>query len=122
MADRIIVLHAHPGRIRREIPVQLAHPRNFDSDDISEIVRLVRKEIEDEVNRVNAAMAEEYWNPQAALLWLAILASWEMAYRAANWTWVRIPSNRSVPDAPVGSRSTGGPISFPRPAISWTPR
>jgi NitT/TauT family transport system ATP-binding protein len=65
LADRIIVLHAHPGRIRREISVPLAHPRNFDSDDIAEIVRIVRKEIEDEVNRVNAAMAEEYWNPQA---------------------------------------------------------
>lgn len=66
MADRIIVLHAHPGRIRREVKVPLSHPRNFDSDDIGEIARIVRKEIEDEVNRANAAMAEEYWNPQAA--------------------------------------------------------
>lgn len=65
MADRIVVLHAHPGRIRREVKVQLAHPRNFDSDDIAQIVRIVRKEIEDEVNRANAAMAVEYWNPQA---------------------------------------------------------
>ena len=65
LADRIIVLHAHPGRIRREIVVQLAHPRNPDSDDINNITRIVRKEIEDEVNRVNAEMAEEYWNPQA---------------------------------------------------------
>ena len=64
LADRIIVLHAHPGRIRREIRVQLAHPRNPDSDDINNITRIVRKEIEDEVNRVNAEMAEEYWNPQ----------------------------------------------------------
>jgi len=66
LADRIVVLHAHPGRIRREIAVPLAHPRNFDSDAITEIARIVRKEIEDEVNRVNAEMAEEYWNPQAA--------------------------------------------------------
>ena len=53
LADRIIVLHAHPGRIRREIRVDLPHPRNFDSPDITQLVRLVRKEIEDEVNRVN---------------------------------------------------------------------
>ncbi|HZK80386.1 MAG TPA: ABC transporter ATP-binding protein [Humisphaera sp.] len=66
LADRIIVLHSHPGRIRREVMVPLAHPRNPDSEDISEITRVVRKEIEDEVNRVNAEMAEEYWNPQAA--------------------------------------------------------
>jgi NitT/TauT family transport system ATP-binding protein len=63
LADRIIVLHAHPGRIRREVLVELSHPRNFDSSDINQLVRLVRKEIEDEVNRVNRSMAEAYWNP-----------------------------------------------------------
>ena len=66
MADRIIVLHAHPGRIRKEIRVALAHPRNFDSRDITELVHLVRREIEDEVNRVNAQAADEFWKPQAA--------------------------------------------------------
>src|SRR5215218_6486951 len=29
LADRIVVLHSNPGRIRREIPVDLPHPRNF---------------------------------------------------------------------------------------------
>jgi NitT/TauT family transport system ATP-binding protein len=65
LADRIIVLHAHPGRIRREIAVGLSHPRNFDSPQITELVRLVRAEIEDEVNRVNKQMAEDAWKPQA---------------------------------------------------------
>jgi NitT/TauT family transport system ATP-binding protein len=64
LADRIIVLHAHPGRIRKEIRVGLAHPRNFDSADITQLVRQVRKEIEDEVNRVNRA-ADAYWKPEA---------------------------------------------------------
>ena len=64
LADRIIILHAHPGRIRKEIRVELPHPRDFDSRDVSELVHLVRREIEDEVNRVNAQMAE-FWNPQA---------------------------------------------------------
>ncbi len=63
LADRIIVLHANPGRIRKEIRVGLPHPRNFDSRDVSELVHQVRKEIEDEVNRVNAQMAE-FWKPQ----------------------------------------------------------
>ncbi|HEX4794388.1 MAG TPA: ABC transporter ATP-binding protein [Humisphaera sp.] len=65
LADRIIVLHAHPGRIRREIPIKLPHPRSFDSSDLTHLVRLVRKEIEDEVNRVNAEMADSYWKPAA---------------------------------------------------------
>ena len=57
LADRIIVLHAHPGRMRREVSVPLPHPRNFDSKQITELVHLVRTEIEDEVNRVNAALS-----------------------------------------------------------------
>jgi NitT/TauT family transport system ATP-binding protein len=63
LADRIIVLHAHPGRIRKEIPVDLPHPRRLDSPDLNELARVVRKEIEDEVNRVNAAVAEDQWTP-----------------------------------------------------------
>jgi NitT/TauT family transport system ATP-binding protein len=64
LADRIIVLHSRPGRIRKEICVDLPHPRRFDSPDISELVKLVRKEIEDEVNRVNALVDEDSWQPE----------------------------------------------------------
>jgi NitT/TauT family transport system ATP-binding protein len=60
LADRIIVLHAHPGRIRCEFTANLPHPRQMDSGDMSGLARRVRKEIEEEVNRVNAAI-EEPW-------------------------------------------------------------
>lgn len=66
LADRIIVLSAYPGRIRREIRVDLSHPRDFDSPQISELVRLVRMEIEEEVNRVNREMAGDEWKPPAS--------------------------------------------------------
>jgi NitT/TauT family transport system ATP-binding protein len=66
LADRIIVLSAHPGRVRREIRVELPHPRNFDSPEISDLVHLVRREIEDEVNRVNAQLAAgDFWKPKS---------------------------------------------------------
>src|SRR5580658_420671 len=42
LADRIIVLHTHPGRIRRVISVPLSHPRDFDSKQVTELVSLVR--------------------------------------------------------------------------------
>ena len=65
LADRIIILHSHPGRIRREVHVDLPHPRNFDSPQITELVSIVRREIEDEVTRVNAQLAaEDQWKPQ----------------------------------------------------------
>ncbi len=57
LADRVIVLHANPGRIRREVRVGIPHPRDFDSPEISEVVGIIRKEIEDEVNRLHAALA-----------------------------------------------------------------
>lgn len=64
LADRIVILHAHPGRIRRQITVDLPHPRDFDSPRITELVRLVRAEIEDEVNRVNnEALGMDNWQP-----------------------------------------------------------
>ncbi|MEO6435937.1 MAG: ABC transporter ATP-binding protein [Tepidisphaeraceae bacterium] len=67
LADRIIVLHAHPGRVRRKIEVSLAHPRDFDSKDVAEVVYHVRKEIEEEVNRVHAEQADrDSWNPHEA--------------------------------------------------------
>ena len=66
LADRVIVLHAYPGRIRAQFTVSLPHPRQIDSPDLSELGRRVRKEIEDEVNRVNAA-AEGFWKPQASV-------------------------------------------------------
>src|SRR5437667_8076206 len=50
-ADRIIVLHSQPGQIRREVAVPIAHPRGPDNEAINDIARVVRKEIEDEVNR-----------------------------------------------------------------------
>src|SRR5439155_25343283 len=65
LAERIIVLHANPGRIRKEIRVDVSHPRNFDSPHINELVHVVRREIEDEVNRVNAAQGTtDFWKPQ----------------------------------------------------------
>jgi len=74
LADRIIVLHAHPGRVRRQVLVPLSHPRDFDSKQVGELVHLVRTEIEEVVNRVNSAYASEdfqsadfakdFWKPQ----------------------------------------------------------
>jgi len=65
LADRIVILHAHPGRIRRQVTVPLSHPRDFDSKQITELVHLVRTEIEQEVTRVNAELAkQDFWKPE----------------------------------------------------------
>lgn len=56
LADRIIIMSAHPGRIRREIPVRVPHPRPMDSPELAELGRIVRTEIQEEVARVNAEL------------------------------------------------------------------
>ena len=66
LADRIVVLHAHPGRVRRQITVPLSHPRDFDSRQVNELVSLVRTEIEEEVTRVNAALSTADQPPHGA--------------------------------------------------------
>ena len=54
LADRVVILHSTPGRIRREVRIELPHPRAFDSMEIAELVHEIRKEIETEVLRVHA--------------------------------------------------------------------
>jgi NitT/TauT family transport system ATP-binding protein len=54
LADRVVVLHTQPGRIRREVPIPIPHPRDFDSAELSALVHTVRLEIEEEVKRVHA--------------------------------------------------------------------
>ena len=80
-----------PGRIRRKFELNLPHPRNFDSPDITELVRLVRKEIEDEVNRVNAADGRGSLEASTPAIWVIILATWEAAYRLDRLARVRLP-------------------------------
>ena len=50
LADRIIVMHANPGRVRRDIRVNLPHPRNFDTAEVAAVMAQVRHEIDEEVN------------------------------------------------------------------------
>ena len=63
LADRVIVLHSNPGRIRREFLVELPHPREFHSPLIQDLERRIRNEIEQEVLRANAESPDEIWNP-----------------------------------------------------------
>ena len=66
LADRVIILHSYPGRVRRELKINLQHPRDFDGPELTELGHIVRKEIEDEVNRVNVHLANDFWSPEKA--------------------------------------------------------
>lgn len=51
LADRVIIMGANPGCIRKEVRIDLAHPRDFDSEEVNALVREIRGAITREVNR-----------------------------------------------------------------------
>ena len=57
LADRIIVLSAQTGRIRREVAVRVSHPRDFDDPRLAEVAGEVRSEIRSEVTCVDPSAA-----------------------------------------------------------------
>jgi NitT/TauT family transport system ATP-binding protein len=45
LADRVIVMSASPGRIKREIPIPLEHPRDPDSHGVVDLAAAIREEL-----------------------------------------------------------------------------
>jgi NitT/TauT family transport system ATP-binding protein len=51
LADRVIIMGTNPGCIRKSIPIELPHPRPFDSAEVNELGGHIRSEIAREVHR-----------------------------------------------------------------------
>lgn len=55
LGDRVIVLSARPGRVKREFKINLAHPRQLEDHALVDLTREILAELKDEVNRALAA-------------------------------------------------------------------
>ncbi|SHF22786.1 NitT/TauT family transport system ATP-binding protein [Caldanaerobius fijiensis DSM 17918] len=62
LADRIIVMAANPGRIKKIYNVQLARPRQSGSLDVAYIVADVMRELKEEVEKVAKAEFDDDWD------------------------------------------------------------
>lgn len=62
LADRVIVMTANPGRVKRDIPIQLGRPRRLESIDLTYIAADVMKELKEEVEKVAKAEYDSDWN------------------------------------------------------------
>jgi ABC-type nitrate/sulfonate/bicarbonate transport system ATPase subunit len=51
LADRIVIMTARPGRIKREIRVDLPHPREITSDAFRDLERRIYSELDEELSK-----------------------------------------------------------------------
>jgi NitT/TauT family transport system ATP-binding protein len=62
LADRVIVMSANPGKIKRDFRVQLARPRRLESMDVAYVAADIRKELKEEVEKVAKAEYDNDWD------------------------------------------------------------
>lgn len=61
LADRVIVMAANPGVIKKEFLIQLARPRQPENVDLAYLASSIRKELKEEVEKVAKAEYDADW-------------------------------------------------------------
>ncbi|MBS4008816.1 MAG: ABC transporter ATP-binding protein [Clostridium sp.] len=61
LADRVVVMTANPGRIKKEFRVQLGRPRNIEDIDLTRIVGQILSELKEEVEKVAKEELDSDW-------------------------------------------------------------
>lgn len=62
LADRVIVMAANPGKIKKEFVIQLARPRQPENVDLAYIAASINKALKEEVEKVAKAEFDYDWN------------------------------------------------------------
>lgn len=61
LSDRVIVMSANPGKVKKIVDVQIARPRKIDSLDLTYMVAEIMKELKEEVEKVAKAEFDNDW-------------------------------------------------------------
>jgi NitT/TauT family transport system ATP-binding protein len=62
LADRVVVMAANPGKIKREFSIKLARPRTIENIDLSYVVAEVMKDLKEEVEKVARSEYDSDWS------------------------------------------------------------
>lgn len=62
LADRVIVMAANPGRIKKDFSIQLARPRKAEHVDVTYMVAQIMKDLKEEVELVARAEFDSDWH------------------------------------------------------------
>lgn len=62
LGDRVIVMSANPGRVKREFKIELARPREAQSIDLAYVAAEVMKELKEEVEKVAKSEYDSDWD------------------------------------------------------------
>ena len=62
LANRVVVMAANPGRIKKEFTIELPRPRQMESSDISYYTAKIMKELKEEVEKVAKSEYDLGWN------------------------------------------------------------
>jgi NitT/TauT family transport system ATP-binding protein len=61
LADRVMVMSANPGSIKKEFHIQLARPRQPENVDLAYLAADIMKELKEEVEKVAKAEFDSDW-------------------------------------------------------------
>ena len=126
LADRIIVLHSHPGRVRKEIRVDLPHPRKSTARTSTRWRNWsVRKSKKRSI--VLIPWATMRGSLRNLVIWVILLTTWEAAYRHFQWRPYIFPAPSQVLDSMLNmlgfTTGFGDPLhpGWPIPADATPP-
>ena len=61
LGDRVVVMGTRPGRVKRDLAVDLARPRHANDRDVTELAAVVERALRDEVEKVMREELDDAW-------------------------------------------------------------
>jgi len=65
LADRVVVMTANPGKVKKVFSIKLARPRDMENVDLAFVVSQVIQELKEEVEKVARAEFDSDWSPKS---------------------------------------------------------